>query len=319
MRLTAQPDPGFKFVTWIGNLSGTENPKSLLMDSEWLATVSGYRGYTYKWVRAIFLDSQSFESNRIISGEPVEWLFGLGAERAQGYNGYWVNVPQGATQLGIHLTTATQGTDVDLYANRGYYPGRPRRILGENNEEIVGYQSQYLSTGPGGNKAITITPKSSPPLEPGLYFIAINVRTAGVRVKGTLTAEVNVSESAISAHVPHFGFPASLITKTVKDENPPPQALEIRNSGGGTLDYQIHHGPILALRLTRSRFFHGGNRHHLNYRGPGKSGAGGVRGSNHDHRAASMAGQGPSHAYCYPGPGRVSPSGLCSFRQWGWY
>ena len=239
VRLTAQPDPGFKFVTWIGNLSGTENPKSLLMDSEWLATVSGYRGYTYKWVRAIFLDSQSFESNRIISGEPVEWLFGLGAERAQGYNGYWVNVPQGATQLGIHLTTATQGTDVDLYANRGYYPGRPRRILGENNEEIVGYESQYLSTGPGGNKAITITPKSSPPLEPGLYFIAINVRTAGVRVKGTLTAEVNVSESAISAHVPHFGFPASLITKTVKDENPPPQALEIRNSGGGTLDYQI--------------------------------------------------------------------------------
>ena len=39
--------------------------------------------------------------------------------------------------------------------------------------------------------------------------------------------------------MPHFGFPASLFTKTAKDENPPPLALEIRNSGRGTLDYQI--------------------------------------------------------------------------------
>ena len=226
VRLTAQPAPGFKFVTWLGDLSGNENPKSLLMDS-------------HKWVRAIFLDSQSFESDRLISRKPVEWLSGPGSRPSLGYNGYWISVPTGATQLAIHLVTATQGADVDLYANREYRPGGPTRILGENNEEIVGYASQYLSTGPGGNESITITPESSPPLGPGLYFIAINVRTAGVRVKGTLTAEVNVSESAISATVPVFGFPASLLTKTVKGENPPPQALEIRNSGGGTLDYQI--------------------------------------------------------------------------------
>ena len=223
VQLTAQPAPGFEFVSWLGDLSGSENPKSLLMDSR-------------KWVRAFFLGLQSFESDRIISSEPVEWLFGPGSDRSRGYNGYWVNVPTGATQLAIHLVTATQGTDVDLYANRGH---RPSRILGENNEEIAGYASQYLSTGPGGNESITITPQSSPPLEPGPYFIAINVRTAGVRVKGTLTAEVNVSEPAIFATVPVFGFPASLFTKTVKGETPPPQELEIRNSGEGTLDYRI--------------------------------------------------------------------------------
>ena len=44
VRLTAQPYPGFKFVTWIGDISGTENPQSLLMDSEWLTTVSGWSG-----------------------------------------------------------------------------------------------------------------------------------------------------------------------------------------------------------------------------------------------------------------------------------
>ena len=223
VRLTAEPRPGFEFITWIGDLSGNENPQSLVMDS-------------YKWVRAFFIDLQSFESARLISGKPVEWLSGPGLRHSLGYNGYWINVPRGATQLAIHLVTATQGADVDLYANRKDYP---YRIPGENNEEIIGYASQYLSTGPGGNESITITPESSPPLEPGLYFIAINVRTAGVRVKGTLTAEVNISESAISANVPHFGFPASLFTKTVKHENPPPQALEIRNSGEGTLDYQI--------------------------------------------------------------------------------
>ena len=164
---------------------------------------------SYKWVGAIFIDSYSFESAMLISGEPVEWP----ANR-----GYWVNVPQGATQLGIHLDTATPGTDVDLYATHH------RR-------------GQYWSTGPGGNKSITITPESSPPLQAGLYSIRINAH--GGRVKGTLTAEIDASESAISANVPHFDFPASLFTKTVKDENPPPQALEIHNSGGGTLDYQI--------------------------------------------------------------------------------
>ena len=226
VRLTAQPDPGFKLFTWRGDLSGSENPKSLLMDSR-------------KRVWAIFRhNSQSFESARLISGEPVEWI-DPGGGLAVGKNGYWINVPTGATQLAIHLVTATQAADVDLYANREHYPGGPRLILGENNEEIIEYSSQYLSTGPGGNKSITITPESSLPLEPGPYFIVINAHTSGVYAKGTLTAEVNISESAISANVPHFGFPASLFTKTVKDENPPPQALEIRNSLRGTLDYQI--------------------------------------------------------------------------------
>ena len=176
MRLTAQPDPGFKFFTWRGDLSGSENPKSLLMDSR-------------KRVWAIFRhNSQSFESARLISGEPVEWI-DPGSIVEVGKNGYWINVPTGATQLAIHLVTATQGADVDLYANREYYPSGPRRILGENNEEIIEYSSQYLSTGPGGNKSITITPESSLPLEPGPYFIVINAQTSGVYAKGTLTAE----------------------------------------------------------------------------------------------------------------------------------
>ena len=184
VQLTAQPDPGFEFVSWYGDLSGSENPKSLLMDSR-------------KWVRAIFIDVRppddlpSFRSWRLISGEPVEWSscsYGPCGPDAVSWKDYWrynpylIAVPTGATQLAIHLATATPGTDVDLYAN---YRNDPYRIYGENNEEI--YVSEYLSTGPGGNKSIIITPESSPPLEPGPYFIAVHAH--GGRVEGTLTAK----------------------------------------------------------------------------------------------------------------------------------
>ena len=107
-----------------------------------------------------------------------------------------------------------------------------------NNDEIAGYESPYSSAGPGGDETISITPASNPPLEPGPYFIAVHVRTQGVRVNRTLTAEVTVSESEIAARVPAFGIPASLIT-TIEGETPAPQSLEVRNSGRGTLDYQI--------------------------------------------------------------------------------
>ncbi len=222
VQLTAQPAPGFKFVSWIGDLSGSENLQSLLMDS-------------HKWVRAFFLDEHTFESAKLISGKPFQLLFGPGSARPEGYNGYWIDVPPGATQLAIRLVTTTPNAEVNLYASRDI---RPRAVYGANNKGLIGYESQYSSTGAGGDESITITPASSPPLQPGPYFIAVHVRTKGVRVRRTLTADVTVSEEEIAANVPAFGIPASLIT-TIEGETPPPQSLEIRNSGRGTLDYQI--------------------------------------------------------------------------------
>ena len=60
---------------------------------------------------------------------------------------------------------------------------------------------------------------------------------ASDRVTGTL-AEVKSSNLEISANVPFFGFPASLFV-AVEGENPSAQELDIRKSGGGTLDYRI--------------------------------------------------------------------------------
>ena len=103
VQLTARPAPGFKFVSWIGDLSGNENPQSLLMDSP-------------KWVRAFFLDEHSFESAKLTSGKPFNLNFGPGAASADGYNGYWIDVPRGRH--------ATRHSSRHLHAGRR---GRPVR------------------------------------------------------------------------------------------------------------------------------------------------------------------------------------------------
>ena len=226
VQLTAQPRTGYRFVSWSVDLSGTENPQSLLVDF-------------HKYVRAFFIDEHSYESDKLTSGKPFNLLYGPGSARPEGYNGYWIDVPRGATQLEIRLVTSTPGAEVDLYASRDI---RPRTMIDENTEEIVGYVSQYSATGAGGEEKITITPASSRPLEPGQYFIAVHARKQGLSVQGSLTAEMTVSESEIAAKIPHFGIPVSLIT-TIEGETPPPQILEIRNSGRGTLDYQIATDP----------------------------------------------------------------------------
>ena len=56
--------------------------------------------------------------------------------------------------------------------------------------------------------------------------------------KCRLTANVTVSEEEIAANVPAYSIPASVMT-TIEGETPAPQSLEIRNSGQGTLNYQI--------------------------------------------------------------------------------
>ncbi len=224
VQLTARPAPGFKFVSWLGDLYGTENPQSLHLDSR-------------KSVRAFFIDAHSYESDKLTSGKPflLHLLSAFGSASAESYNGYWIFVPRGATQLAIRLVTYTPGAEVDLYANRDI---RPSAMFGKNTEVLVRYESQYSSTEPGGDETITITPASSPPLTPGLYFIAVHVRTQGVLVKRTLTADVTVSEEEIAANVPHFGVPVSLIT-TREGKVPPPQILEVHNAGKGVLNYQL--------------------------------------------------------------------------------
>ena len=208
--LTAAPQQGFELSTWFGDLTGTANPQALRMSDQ-------------QWVGALFL-----ESRELLSGVPVDFSLPAVGDPTIffGFLGYRVNVPPGATRLKVSMITQPGGVDVDLHMRLGEDP-----ILSRGR--VV---SHHSSTGPGGRESITITPESHPPLESGTYFVALVIWTAGVAVEGTLTAELDappVPVPEISISTPAFTFTAE------QGMNPPPQTFDIRNSGDGTLNYQI--------------------------------------------------------------------------------
>ncbi len=214
--LTAQR-PRWEFVSWLGDLSGSENPKALLMDSP-------------KRVAALFMDWGNFTSGKIVSGKPISMRFGTSSGSGRDY---WIVVPPGATKLEVHLETDNRRGVIDLHANYGSEP-----FAVYSSSRIVRYESAHSSRGTSRDKSIVITPESSPPLRPGPYFVNVHHRTYTGRAQGQLRVNLTVVEAEIAAKVPHFGIPASLIT-TREGEVPPPQILEVRNAGEGILNYQL--------------------------------------------------------------------------------
>lgn len=215
--LTAER-PNWEFVSWLGDLSGSENPKSLLMDS-------------HKRVAALFIDLGHYRTGKIVPGKPISLRFGSRSEPAA--RDYWIVAPQGATRLEVHLKTDNRQGAIDLHANHG----SPAFAVYQSRR-IARYGSAHSSTGTSRDKSIVITPESSPPLRPGPYFIKVHHRTDTGPAQGTLRGDLTVTEAEIAAHVPHFGIPASLIT-TREGEAAPPQSLEVRNAGEGMLNYRI--------------------------------------------------------------------------------
>ena len=200
VQLTAVPFRDYEFVSWLGDLQGSQNPQSLLMDS-------------FKRVTAVFGYGKDGPS-RLVDGENHYLNFGQGQ--------YWVLVPPKATRLEIHLVNYRLNSPVALYVSR---EGWPTTI-----------NSQYSSETQDRAQSIVITPDSSPPLQEGRYFI--NVRGSEFPRLGRITASVTVPDAKIEANVPHFDYPVSLIVTRV-GEGVGTQILEVRNSGKGTLNYRL--------------------------------------------------------------------------------
>ena len=201
VQLTAVPSRDYEFVSWLGDLQGSQNPQSLLMDS-------------FKRVTAVFGHSVKDGPPRLVDGETHYLNLGQGQ--------YWVFVPPKATRLEIHLVNDRLNSPVALYVSRGRWP--------------TTINSQYSSETQDRAQSIVITPDSSPPLQEGLYFI--NVRGSEFPRLGEITASVTVQDAKIEANVPHFDYPVSLIVTRV-GEGAGTQILEVRNSGKGTLNYRL--------------------------------------------------------------------------------
>ncbi len=88
---------------------------------------------------------------------------------------YTIQVPPGATQLQIALTSSE---DLDIFARFAQRVDITNTLIAD-----------YRSTGLTGNETITVTPSSVPPLQGGKYFIAV-ASCARVAATFTLTATV---------------------------------------------------------------------------------------------------------------------------------
>lgn len=91
---------------------------------------------------------------------------------------FQIIVPEGARSLQVKLNTNTPNADVDLYIRRD---GAPTIANGR-------VQADHSSEGETGVESITITAASAPPLQPGVYTVALLVFTRGVAVEGTVEA-----------------------------------------------------------------------------------------------------------------------------------
>lgn len=92
-----------------------------------------------------------------------------------------IQVPDGATQMRVQLTSDNPAIDTDLYV----------RYQSDTNVEDGSVVADYASEGSTGNEVITITSASSPPLRPGVYFISLALFAKGVPSTGSILATID--------------------------------------------------------------------------------------------------------------------------------
>lgn len=159
------------------------------------------------------------------NGVPVRWELPAvsAATLFTGDQGFRVVMPEAPALLEIRLVTDTPGVDVDLYVRYNVEP------------EVQGGRviSDHSSASFSANESVTIRPTTTPPLREGSYFIALRVLTTGRATSGTLTATYNAGPPRIGLSLTTLNF--IILT----GPNRASQSFQIRNTGGGTLQYSF--------------------------------------------------------------------------------
>jgi hypothetical protein len=108
---------------------------------------------------------------------------------------FTIEVPPGATNLTIRLTSQNPSIDIDLYA-------RYNQDIGISGGRLV---FDHISEDFTGNEVISITNTSNPPLRAGIYYITMVTWAPNEISQGTVTATVTGGTTSGSAQIPTFG------------------------------------------------------------------------------------------------------------------
>jgi len=104
-----------------------------------------------------------------------------------GADGFFFVVPAEAVRVEVDLTTAPPEANLDLFIRRA------EDVERAPSGEIV---SDFRSTNSGGREFILITPETTPALEPGTYFIAIEAGFGNPQTFAFLDLEIELTAGA---------------------------------------------------------------------------------------------------------------------------
>lgn len=112
---------------------------------------------------------------------------------------YRIEVPDYAVSLVIDLeSTSRTGGDIDLYVSRGAMPTVTNGIVA----------SDFAALGPTSVERIVINRTTSPPLEPGTYYIALALATGAIGTTGALRVTIETDQKRVTAD-PFDNLPTS--------------------------------------------------------------------------------------------------------------
>ena len=207
--VAASTNEDFTFAGWLGDLIGLfDSTQQLKMDEQ--------RDVIGVYSRSTMLTSGVPGRFNLF---PVEFasLF-LGSDLV-----YSIEVPPGATELEVLVGLDVARFDVAIFLRRGF---RPRVSQGR----VI---ADHSSRGIGASQSVLVRPSSDPPLRPGTYFIGLATFTLDANVNGTITATVTGGDPQ-----PEVGLSAEALTfASPEGEDPPPQTIQIRNTGADTLSF----------------------------------------------------------------------------------
>lgn len=217
VRLSAVPNPDWEFVRWSGDIESQEPDLTITME------------------RPTYAEALFSQAQRIQPGEPVA------VDLAENNFGFFVHdeeasfrfdPPSDAGEVRFRFEASTPAVDVDVlvHADRD----RVRWEYGADGQTAT-FDAEFQSDTTGSAEMVVINRESNPPLNPSsTYFVSLVSFSPRTRIRGTLTAEVEVEASPRVLVTPR---PQALTFAAPLGSDPAAQIVRITNSGNSAASF----------------------------------------------------------------------------------